>query len=356
VSSTSSYGPGWLRLGDAEFKAGRYALAETAWQRAAEMADPPPDAATPPHVVEVPLRMHALLGLARVALVHGDADDARDRLERLTAVAPGFSSGHRLLADAYRALGRESDAARAVYRANRLPPYAPYADPMVDTLARESRNGTFLLRLASEANLAVNGAWSEHLARRAVEFDPDNPDATLKLGRILRTLGRNDEALTYFERYRTMVPEDVEGLAHMGGTLSALGRYGEAEGFFRRALAGEDDPLTHYNLGLLLVVTGREQEGIREYQRALALDPMQADARGNLATALARRGQTGRAVQELQFLVSLDPENAVARANLGVVLLQLGRRAEAVAQLGEALRLNPRLTTAAAALQAANAR
>jgi hypothetical protein len=44
-------------------------------------------------------------------------------------------------------------------------PYTPYADPVIDDLARESRNSIFLLRLASEANLAINAEWSEYLAR-----------------------------------------------------------------------------------------------------------------------------------------------------------------------------------------------
>jgi len=65
----------------------------------------------------------------------------------------------------------------------RLQPFAPYLDPMVDDLARESRNSTLLLRVSSEANLAVNAEWAEYLTRRALEFDPDNPEAVVKLGR-----------------------------------------------------------------------------------------------------------------------------------------------------------------------------
>ena len=96
---------------------------------------------------------------------------------------------------------------------------------MVDDLARESRNSTLLLRLASEANLAVNAEWSEYLTRRALEFDPDNPEAVVKLGRVLRTIGRNEEALEFFQRYHQLVPGDYLGLAHIGSCLSALGRY-----------------------------------------------------------------------------------------------------------------------------------
>ena len=81
----------------------------------------------------------------------------------------------------------------------------------MDALTRESRNSTLLLRVASEATLTVNAAWSEYLTRRAVEFDPGNPDAVLKLARVLRTLERNEEALGWFVKYAEMVPGDYLG-------------------------------------------------------------------------------------------------------------------------------------------------
>ena len=275
---------------------------------------------------------------------------ARQILERVVADAPQFSSALRLLADVYRSLGRQADAERLVYRANRLQPYAPYADPMVDDLARESRNSTLLLRLASEANLAVNAEWSEYLTRRALEFDPDNPEAVVKLGRVLRTIGRNEEALEFFQRYHQLVPGDYLGLAHIGSCLSALGRYEEAESYLRRSLAGSDDPLTHYNLGLLLSVTGRVDDAVIEYEKALARDEMNSDARSNLAAVLVRQGKLDRASAELVRVVERDPDNAMARANLGLVLLQQGRAGQARVQLEEALRLNPQLTPARDAL------
>jgi tetratricopeptide (TPR) repeat protein len=353
VSRAPQFSPAWLRLGEAEFKASRYDAAGEAYRQAVDL--PEPDrvtvADTPPYVAEVPVAAYGSLGLARVALVRGDPDAARTLLEPLIVAQPAFSPAYRLLAESYRASGRTDDADRLVLRAGRLPPFTPYQDPIVDALARESRNSTLLLRLASEATLSVNASWSEYLTRRALEFDPDNPDVVVKLGRILRTIGRNDEALTLFERYHQMVPAEVQGLAHIGSALSALGRYTEAETFFRRALAGRDDPVTHYNLGLLMSLRGRPDEAIREYELALAGDALHVDARINLATALARKGDVGRAVRELTTVVDQEPGNAAARTNLGILLIQLGRADRAARELEEALRLDPRLVEAAQALE-----
>ncbi len=351
VERAPQLGPAWLRLGEAEFKAGRYDEAATAWQKARDVPAAAAETTSPRHVTEVPLSAYASLGLARIALVKGDVDGARTILEQVNAATSGFGPALRLLADSYRQLGREDEATRLVYRAGRLPPFTPYADPVIDELARESRNSIFLLRVASEANLAINAEWSEYLTRRALEFDPNNPEVVLKLARILRTVERNEEALILFERYKQMVPGDYQVLAHIGSCLSAMGRFGEAESYFREALKGLDDPVTHYNMGLLLALTGRVNEAIKEYELALERDPMHSDARTNLAAALARQGRLDRAAAELRRLLEHDPENAGARTNLGLVLLQQGHREQARTQLEEALRLNPQLAPAAEALR-----
>jgi tetratricopeptide (TPR) repeat protein len=354
AAAAPDFAPVWLRLGDAEFKAGRYDAAAEAWRRAATLPPPaaPPAGDGPVHVAEVPIAAYASLGLARVALVSGDPSGAGEILERVVTGTPGFGPAFRLLADSYRALGREPDAERAVYHAGRRPAFTPFTDPIVDGLTRQSRNSTLLLRVASEATLTSNAAWSEYLTRRAVEFDPGNPDAVLKLARVLRTLGRNDEALPLFLKYAAMVPGDYLGLAHIGSCLSALGRYREAEEYFRKSLAGLDDATTHYNLGLLMSMTGRLPDAEREYRRALTLDPAHPDARGNLGPLLARMGRAREAADELRRLVTDDPDNVSALTNLGVVLIQQGRPQEARPHLEQALRLAPGMPQAQAALAA----
>ena len=189
----------WLRLGDAEFKAARYDEAADAWRRAATL--PAPDAriraASPPHVPEVSHHVRTRrFGLARVALVTGDPGGARDILERvvrdLAVLRPRVPAAGRQLP---RARPRRPRRSGPSITPAGSPAFAPFADPIVDGLTRQSRNSTLLLRVASEATLTVNAAWSEYLTRRAVEFEPDNPDAVLKLARVLRTLERNEEAL-----------------------------------------------------------------------------------------------------------------------------------------------------------------
>jgi tetratricopeptide (TPR) repeat protein len=131
VERAPQLGPAWLRLGEAEFKAGSCDEAATAWQKARDVPAAAAETASPRHVTEVPLSAYASLGLARIALVKGDVNGARTILEQVNAATSGFGPALRLLADSYRQLGREDEATRLVYRAGRLPPFTPYADPVI---------------------------------------------------------------------------------------------------------------------------------------------------------------------------------------------------------------------------------
>jgi len=115
--------------------------------------------------------------------------------------------------------------------------------------------------------------------------------------------------------------------------------------------SGEGNSTSSRFVSSELSITNRATEAIAEYEKALARDPMHADARLNMATALARQGKTDQALRELTRLVEQDPDNAVARTNLGVVLLQLGKIEQARIQLEAALRADPSLEPARQALE-----
>ena len=363
VADAPDFGPAWWRLGEAEFKAGRYDRAAEAWRRALPLAEPGPSAdaaaraedgapaAPPARAPGAPVSAYAALGLARVALVQGDAQAAADRLEAVTAGAPGFGPAFRLLGDAYATLGRTDDAARALRTADRLPQYESYLDPLSEALLRESRSTTFLLQQAATADLTTNAPWREYLIRRALEFDLDHPVALAELATTLRLLRRYEEALDLLERRRRERPDDFGILADIGRCLSALGRYGEAEEMLWRALEGLDNAPTRYELGLALDGAGRLSEAIAEYQRALDHNPNHPGALNNLGVALANLGRMDDAARHFERLLAVDPENADAHANLGLALAAAGARARAAAAFREALRLDPDHAEARGALQ-----
>lgn len=345
TTSSPDFSPAWWRLGDAEFKAGRYNSAAEAWERAQRLAEPLVDAADaaglPARTSVAPISAYAALGLARIALGRGDAEQARTTLEQIVSRSPRFGPAYRLLGEAYAALKRPEDAARAVAIADRSPNYDPYVDPTMLTLVRLSRSATLHLQQAAASNLSTNGAWREYLVRRAVELDPANTDALYELASVLRALGRFEEALSLLERYRSLVPTEGHVLTDIGRCLVGLGRRAEAERTLRQAVAEVDDANAHQVLALLLDRDGRVDEAVTEYRRALALNPNHGDAINNLAIALVRRGQLDEAARLLERLVASDPGNADAQTNLGVVRMTQGATDAAARAFKAALAVRP---------------
>ncbi len=352
VAAAPAFGPAWWRLGEAEFKAGRYDGAAQAWRRALPLGEPTAEAAAPAdRAPGAPVSAYAALGLARVALVQGDPEGAADRLEAVTAAATGFGPAFRLLGDAYATLDRVEDAARAVRTADRLPQYEPYLDPLSEALVRESRSTTFLLQQAATADLTTNAAWREYLIRRALAFDPDHQVALAELARMFRLLRRYEEALELLERQRRLRPDDLGVLADIGRCLSGLRRYAEAEPVLRRALQGLDNAPTRYELGRALAESGRLSEAIAEYSRALDHNPNHPGALNNLGVVLASQGRMDEAARRFERLITVDPGDAGAHANLGLALAATGASDGAANAFREALRLDPAHSGARAGLQ-----
>ena len=83
---------------------------------------------------------------------------------------------------------------------------------------------------------------------------------------------------------------------HLRGALAhAGGRHQDAVDLIERALAREEQPDFHYNIGLALSALGRRREAADHWARAVALNPNHAAARLNLGNALREDGRLDEA-------------------------------------------------------------
>jgi len=95
------------------------------------------------------------------------------------------------------------------------------------------------------------------------------------------------------------------------------------------------------NLARIFARTGKPDEAIANYQKALQIDPQNAVAHYNLGSLLGMRGNVEQSKLHLEQAVRFDPNYAEAHSNLGNVLLLLGNTKEASASYRKALELNP---------------
>ena len=104
----------------------------------------------------------------------------------------------------------------------------------------------------------------------------------------------------------------------------------------------EDEVVARSEAGRILSLQGRLQEAVREYDRALALDPGCLAALYNRATLLLRMDRAAEALASLDSLIARAPAPAPVHLLRGNALSALGRHDAALAAFDEAVRLDPR--------------
>jgi tetratricopeptide (TPR) repeat protein len=162
------------------------------------------------------------------------------------------------------------------------------------------------------------------------------------LGQVYHRMGRNDLALTEYNRSLQFNPLDPNAQV---GRADALAGLGQAE----QALAGYDDALrlapndsrAYSGRGEARARSGQTEAALADFGRAIALDPTFARARRLRASVLSGEGRHEQALADLDALIQADRADVGARKDRGGVLVRMGKPKQAIVDLDEALRLDP---------------
>ncbi len=243
--------------------------------------------------------------LIREALVAYHAKDPATSVRKLRQVlARGVESFevHYYLARALAAQARHAEAGRHFDEAaRRVPAHANAWQQAAECRIRAGDTEGALQRLRAgqaaspgdaglrrrEARLLRELGRREE-ARRAYEaaLPLAARDALLRadLGELLRELGQVDEAIRRQREAVELDPAVASYWNSLGMTLGGAGRMAEAEAAFREAWRLDDRSHRHaYNLGLILLRQGRGAEARPFFEKALALEPRFSPARERLA-------------------------------------------------------------------------
>jgi protein O-mannosyl-transferase len=99
--------------------------------------------------------------------------------------------------------------------------------------------------------------------------------------------------------------------------------------------------LAHLSLGNALLLKGRVDDAITQYQQTVQIKPGDTQALLDLGNALLRKGRVDEAITQYQKVLQIDPTFAVAHNNLGTIFLREGNVDEAVNQYQQALQIKP---------------
>jgi Flp pilus assembly protein TadD len=185
--------------------------------------------------------------------------------------------------------------------------------------------------------LAVKGDDAGALATvsRAVTLAPDNYDAQFALGRALYGSGDPAGAARAFRVAVALKPTDARARFFLASSL-------ERAGDDRNALAAYKDLVAiapavaegHLGVGVLLVKrTGDDlDEGIRELEKALAINQRSYEGQIALGRALIRIGRVAESVVPLKLAAAIAPDNPEPHYQLAIAYRRLGQRDAAEAE------------------------
>jgi protein O-GlcNAc transferase len=155
------------------------------------------------------------------------------------------------------------------------------------------------------------------------------------------------DAARLFESVLRVEPSHVGAVNLMGVVLMQLGRFTEAETYFRRALQlHKPSEMTLHNYGVALRALNRPAEALQRFSDALKLNPSVAETWNHRGSTLSDLNRYEEAIADFDKATTRNPRLAEAFQNKGKALLALGRGDEALAAFEHTLTISPSLAEA----------
>ncbi len=267
----------------------------------------------------------AKVGLARVAMADNDRPGAERLIEEILAKEPKNAEALLLRADILRSQNK-SDEAVAVYK---------------QLITFEPRNPRALLNLAVVMLDRGQIEAAQPILDRGEKLEPSGPLFHFAKGLLAYKQKRYDDANVELQALFAMMPRHSPGLMLAGMVNYETAEYALAQNSFALYLERHPDDLSARRmLGASLLAKGQPHLAVNVLER------WAENARdvGFLAIAAEANRQVGRLANAkvlLERAIELDPRNAELRTSLGLTELALGSRQNAKADFEAAIALKP---------------
>jgi serine/threonine-protein kinase len=170
------------------------------------------------------------------------------------------------------------------------------------------------------------GAEREYL--RALELDPDNPEALCRYGLFLWGRLRNAEALVQLRKALEIDPFSLDTNWILGWACISAGQLDEAAELARKMIAMDPNLWTGYHIrGSVHAANGLWAEAVQDGERVAAIEGGVTVAA--LCSDYARVGRTAEARQALERLERLATRRYIPPAWLAVAYDSVGAEAQA---------------------------
>ena len=182
--------------------------------------------------------------------------------------------------------------ARVLRRMNRR----DEADPIYRAAIEKAQDAPTLVLIADSMQSEQRWGDSEPVLKRALALDAHNPGALFLMGRFLSLTGNYADAEPILKQAVEVNPKFFQARFVLAETYAALDRLDEAYSTYDQAVelatdANKKDLAGSYGFGGVgdkYLKAGRAKDAVRAYQRALEIDPTNAELQAKITAARAR--------------------------------------------------------------------
>ena len=161
-------------------------------------------------------------------------------------------------------------------------------------------------------------------------------------GAALSNLGRDKEALVYFDQALKLLPNFDAAWLNKGVALAKSGKFDEALECYSKAIeSNPNSPHAWYNRGYAYQQKKLFEQSLEAYEKAVEINPLFEGAWLNKGVILRRLKREQEAIDSYDRVIAINLNSAVAWFNKGFVLGLLGRLREALECYDKALTINP---------------